>query len=534
MSGETFSLGVAIRELATRRPDDVAFVCAQRTLSFRALDERSSRVGRALRAMGVGAGDRVALLAHNDSEFLEVMIGVSRARATLVALNWRLSAGEIAAILADARPAAAVCETELAPLLGGEADRPTGMRVVLGGDPYEAWLGAAPAPAAESALQLGGGGDPAPDDVALVLYSSGTTGLPKGVMLTNENLSYIRPMARELFTMTSDSVHLVVAPLFHIGGAATGLATTLLGGRTVVMRDADPESILDVIERERVTHAFFVPAVIQRLVALLRERPRDVASLSHVAYGAAPMTETLLREAMDALGCGFVGCYGMTETSATVTRLAPEEHVADGPLAGRLRSVGRELPWHTVRVTDLDTGEAAAPGQIGEIWVRSPMNMAGYLNQPEATAQTLIEGGWLRTGDGAYADEDGYIYLTDRIKDMIISGGENVYPAEVENVLAAHPAVEDVAVIGLPHERWGETVTAIVCPRPGTDPDPDSAQLIAFARERLAHYKCPTSVHFVAQLPRNPSGKVIKRTLRERFGPGGPTPRAETGSPARG
>jgi long-chain acyl-CoA synthetase len=349
----------------------------------------------------------------------------------------------------------------------------------------------------------------------LILYSSGTTGRPKGVMLTNENLSYIPVMARRLFHMTPDSVHLIVAPLFHIGGAGTGLTTTTLGGRTVVLQDANPELILETIERERVTHAFFVPAIIQRLIEAQSARERDLESLRYIAYGGAPMTETLLRGALDTLGCGFVGCYGMTETAGTVTALPPAEHATGGPQARLLRSVGRQLPWHEVRVTDLQTGDEAAPGVSGEIWVRSAMNMKGYFNQADATAQTLVADGWLRTGDGAYRDEDGYFFLTDRLKDMIISGGENVYPAEVENILAGHPAVSEAAVIGVPHAKWGETVKAVVALRSGHELS--APDLIAYARGELAHYKCPTSVEFMAELPRNPAGKIIKKTLREMY-----------------
>jgi acyl-CoA synthetase (AMP-forming)/AMP-acid ligase II len=198
-----------------------------------------------------------------------------------------------------------------------------------------------------------------------------------------------------------------------------------------------------------------------------------------------------------------------------VVALPPEEHVPDGPRARLLRSVGQPLPWHSVRVTDLETGEEAATGEVGEIWVRSGMNMKGYFNQPEVTAQTLVQDGWLRTGDAAYRDEDGYFFLHDRIKDMIISGGENVYPAEVENVLAAHPDVAEVAVIGVPSERWGETVKAVVVRRDGSGAG--AKELIAFTRDRLAHYKCPTSVDFVDELPRNPSGKVLKKLLRDAY-----------------
>ena len=513
MASEGFSLASVLRNLARSRPESEAFISATRRLTFAELHDRSSRLANALIGAGITRDHRVAVLLNNGCEFFEVAFGVSKANATLVALNWRLSAREIHAVLSDAEPALPIYESTFDSLVPSVEDRPKGMRTINLEHQYESWL-------RELSPR-----DPdlssASDDVMLILYSSGTTGLPKGIMLTNNNLSYIQVMATELFRMTPDSVHLVVAPLFHVGGAGTGLTTTTLGGRTVILREASPELILETIARERVTHAFFVPAVIQRLIESPLARQLDLSSLRYIAYGAAPMSETLLRNAIDTLGCGFVGCYGMTETAGTVVSLAPEEHVAEGPATRLLRSVGRALPWHEVRVTDLDTLTEAAPGVPGEIWVRSPMNMLGYFRQPEATAHTLVDGGWLRTGDGAYRDDKGYFFLTDRLKDMVISGGENVYPAEVENVLAAHPDISEVAVIGVPHEKWGETVKAIVVLRPGCRLEPQ--QLISYARSQLAHYKCPTSIEFIEELPRNPSGKVIKKVLRERYA-AAPTP----------
>ena len=498
-----WTLANVLRRLAEERGDREAFVYRDRRVTFGELDERSSRLANGLIAAGVGREHRVALLARNGTEFFDVIFGVSKAAATLVALNWRLAAPELGAILADAQPSAVFVDPDFSHLLPTDGN----WRTVAIGDELEAWL------AEQSPVDPRVPTDP--DGVMLVLYSSGTTGLPKGIMLTNRNLSFIEVMATQLFRMEPESVHLIVAPLFHIGGAGTGLTTTTLGGRTIILREVRPDEVLDTIERERVTHAFFVPAVIQRLIESPEAQTRDLSSLKYIAYGAAPMTESLLTRAIETLGCGFIGCYGMTETAGTVVALPPEEHVAEGPEARLLRSVGKALPWHTVRVTDLVTGEEAGPGEVGEIWVRSEMNMKGYFNQPDATAKTLVDGGWVRTGDGAYRDEAGYFFLTDRIKDMIISGGENVYPAEVENVLASHPDVGEVAVIGVPHEKWGETVKAIVVRRPGADPTPQ--ELIAFSRERLAHYKCPTSVEFIDELPRNPSGKVLKKELREAF-----------------
>lgn len=507
----SFSMAGLVREHARTRADEIALVSGDRRLTWADLHRRSSRLGNALIKEGVRPKDRVGLLMKNTPEFHEIAFGCSKINAAVAGLNWRLAKGEIAAILEDANLAALVVDGEHRELVSDLEGDLSKLRVIQLGDEYDSMLGKASEKDPDVAT--------APDDVTLILYSSGTTGKPKGIMISNQNLSFTRRMADELFRMRPESVHLVASPLFHIGGAGTGLTLMTLGGRTVLTRDASAEHLLELIENERVTHAFFVPAVIQRLVELQEVEKRDLSTLELVAYGAAPMTEALLRRSIDVLGCGFLGCYGMTETSGTVTALFPEEHVAEGPDARLLRSVGRSLRWAEVRVTNMETGVAAEPGEVGEIWVRSKANMLGYLDQPEATAETLVEGGWLRTGDGAYSDEQGYLFLQDRIKDMIISGGENIYPIELENVIADHPAVSDVAVIGVPHERWGETPKAVIVLKAGVAAD--AADIIEFTRSRLARYKCPTSVEFVDELPRTATGKVLKKTLRAQFVPAG-------------
>ena len=352
---------------------------------------------------------------------------------------------------------------------------------------YEAWIAGQPTTPPDTT--------PAADDVVLQLYSSGTTGLPKGARLTSANLLYTPRMGREAYRMGPDSVNLLASPLFHIGGTGYGLTTLGQGGHTVLMAEVDPAAMLRLVVEHRVTHAFFVPAVVQMLIDQPGIAEADLSCLQVIAYGGAPMTEALLLRAMATLGCAFLGVYGMTETAGSVTFLAPQDHDPGGPRAGLLRSIGRSLPWHEVTVHDPLTGEPSPVGEVGEIWVRSGQNTPGYWHRPEETAATLTPDGWLRTGDAAYSDAEGYLYLHDRIKDMIISGGENVYPAEVENALASHPAVADVAVIGVPSPRWGETVKALVVPVPGTRPSAE--ELIAHARARIARYKCPTSVDFV-------------------------------------
>jgi acyl-CoA synthetase (AMP-forming)/AMP-acid ligase II len=487
-------LGPLLSSLASDRP---AITCSGRTLTFAALDARASQVAHALIRDGVGPGDRVAVLTRNRPEWFELLFGAARAGAVLVGLNWRLAPAEIATITIDAAPAL---------VLAGAAERallPSGVRVVDLDTEYEGWIAGLPTTPPPV--------DVAEDDVVLQLYSSGTTGLPKGARLTHANLLFTPRMGSTAYGMSSASVNLLASPLFHIGGTGYGLTTLGLGGHTVLMAEVVPAAIAAAIEEHRVTHAFFVPAVVQMLLDGVGGH--DLSSLQVIAYGGAPMTDALLRRAIVALGCSFLGVYGMTETAGSVTALAPADH--DRPEL--LRSVGRALPWHEVAVFDPVTGEPSPVGEVGEIRVRSGQNTVGYWNRPAETAATLTADGWLCTGDAAYTDADGYLFLHDRIKDMIISGGENIYPAEVENAIAGAPGVADVAVIGVPSVKWGETVKAVVVPADGATPTAE--EIIAHARTRLARYKCPTSVDFVDALPRNASGKILKKTLRAPYWP---------------
>lgn len=501
----SLTLAAVLHEQASTNPNGIAITCGDEQVSWSLLDGRTDACGAALQSAGVAPGHRVGMLMKNSPLFHEVLFACSKIGGVAVGLNWRLKERELSAIVADAGPDIIIADDEHAEVAQRLAQTHGLTAVSTVGDGYERWLAGAGVAIQPTEAD--------PDSAILILYSSGTTGKAKGITLTNRNFSFIRNMATDLFRMTEASVYLLASPLFHIGGAGTGTAPMTLGGRTVILRDVDPNDILETIERERVTHAFFVPAVIQLLVDAQENNPRDLSSLALLAYGAAPMTEALLRRAIDVLGCGFLGCYGMTETTGTVTALFPEEHRSEGPEARRLQSVGRALPWVDIKLVDPATGQPVSEGEVGEIWVRSEANTPGYFNNPEATHAALVGGGWLRTGDGAFMDQDGFLYLKDRIKDMIITGGENVYPVEVENVLAEHPDVFESAVIGVPSERWGETVKAVVVPRPGRHPQAED--IIRFTRARLAHYKCPTLVEIVEALPRNATGKVLKTELRQ-------------------
>jgi long-chain acyl-CoA synthetase len=504
------TLADIVRVHGRERGDKPMLTFEGRTITYAEMDRRSSQVAQALQATGVGRDDRIAFIDKNVPEYFEFTFGGAKLGAVTVAVNWRLAPREMAQIINDAEAKVVVVGPDFAAAVDKvEGDLRTVTKIVALGEhtrweSYDGWVSARPAddPGVPST----------PDDVAFQLYTSGTTGLPKGVMLTNENLFALLPGASQLWGFGPDTVNLGVMPLFHIAGSGWNVAVMSNGAHTVMLRDVDLGAILHAIPTYGVTVAFFVPAVLQFLLSVPAVHETDFSTLRTIVYGASPITDKVLMSAMDTFKCDFIQVYGLTETTGAVTQLDPADHdPARNP--DLLRSCGKPMPGVELRIVDPERGEDPGEGKVGEVWIRSRQNMKGYWHKPEETERTKTPDNWVKTGDAGFL-KDGYLYLYDRVKDMIVSGGENVYPAEVENVIMEIPGVADVAVIGVPHERWGETVKACVVKGDG---DVTADRIIAYARENLAHYKCPTSVDFVDELPRNPSGKLLKRELREPY-----------------
>ncbi len=499
-----------VRVHAARRPDAVALVVGDRTITFGELDARSNRAAQAFRAAGVGVGDRVAFIEKNGAEFFEVIFALAKLGAVAVPLNWRLAAPEMLHIIEDAQTRVIVVGADFFGHLEEIEDRLTTDTVVAVGT-HDRW------PAFDDWIARYDAEDPGvtttSDDIAFLMYTSGTTGLPKGVMLTNGNYFSKTTGVIDKWCFDGDSVSLVVMPMFHMAGSGWALVGVYRGATTVVLRDVDPPAILEAIARHRITNMLLVPAVIQMLLAAPGVEDTDFSSVRAIVYGASPITDDVLVRGLDRIGCEFQQVYGLTETTGSITQLDSVDH---DPYVrpALLRSCGKPYEWVELRITD-DEGNDVPGGTVGEVWTRSSQNMAGYWNNPDATDATVTADGWLKTGDAGYLDPDGYLFLHDRKKDMIVSGGENVYPIEVENVLMTHPSVDDVAVIGVPDSKWGEAVKAVVVSSAGAAPT--EAELIAYARERLGGFKLPKSVDFTDVLPRTPSGKLLKRELREPY-----------------
>ncbi|WP_321916108.1 MULTISPECIES: long-chain fatty acid--CoA ligase [unclassified Paraburkholderia] len=500
-----------------QRPNEIAVRYLGRSLTFAEFGERVARLAGALLQLGVKMGDRVALLSLNSQRYLEYSMAVPWCGAVLNPVNTRWSVAEIAYSLDDSGTAvlivddtfkdiafkvAAASKVEFRLVYAGDGALPEGMMS------YEVLI--EQAEAVEDAYRHG-------DDLAGIFYTGGTTGFPKGVMLSHANLvsGAVNTLINGAFG--KDASYLHVMPMFHLADFAVTVALFMTGGTHVVAPSFDPGRTLETISQARVTNAMLAPTMIQMCLDWLERHSElgaqlDLSSLVGLIYGASPMSQTLLARTRKAFtSVQLMQGYGMTELAPLATVLMPEHHSEAGVASGKIRSVGTPVPTVELRIVDVDDREVTR-GVVGEVTVRGPNVMLGYWNRPEATA-SAIRNGWMHTGDGGYMDEDGFVYLVDRLKDMIISGGENVYSVEVENALGSHPAVAQVAVIGVPHEKWGESVHAVIVLKPGTNTTLESIQ--THCRELIAGYKCPRSVEFVRSLPLSSVGKVLKSELRK-------------------
>jgi len=494
---------------ARTRGSSIAQIFEERETTFSEFDRRTSQVAQGLMAAGVKAQDRIGFLGKNSDRYFELLFGAAKAEAVLVGVNWRLALPEIEYILSDAGCGTVFVGAEYYAVVEELTARaPFITRVIAldGGHPhwpaFDDWR--ATQPPVDPLLPMRA------DDDVLQLYTSGTTGHPKGVQLTNANYCALwgASEAARWGLFDAGEVTLTCMPVFHVAGCNMGVFALAQGSTNLVLKDVDPLRILELVPRYGVAYALFVPALMLMLTQMPQSANTDFSSLKKLFYGASPINEELLKTAQRLFGCEFFGLYGLTETTGGGTCLMPEGHAA-----GKLRSCGTPYPGIELRVVD-GQGQVVPSGAVGEIVMRHGVVMKGYWKRPDATAEAIRDG-WFHTGDAGYLDDEGYLYIHDRVKDMVVSGGENVYPAEVENALFGHPAIADVAVIGVPDDRWGEAVKAVVVLKDGATASAD--EIVAFARERIAGFKVPKTVDFVAALPRNPSGKILRRELREPY-----------------
>ncbi len=508
------TLADLIRVRASERGPKRAIVYADRTLTYADLDQQSDRVAETLIALGLQPGERVALLDRNSERFFFVLFGAMKAGLALVPLNFRLAPKELAFILADSEASLIFLGAEFLPAVNAVRAQLTSLKTTVilddaqNDETLETWMHVArPEPRTLSARA------PQQSDIAIQMYTSGTTGQPKGVLLSHRAMirSAVEGLSVWPAMFQDHAAVLATMPLFHIAACNLAIAALYAGGRTDVLRAASPQEIAHLIADHRITLAPLPAAVIHDMTKLEDIGSIDLSKLDTLLIAGSGIPVELLREAQHVLKCGFALSYGMTECCGGLSYLGPDDCVHDA--GEKLKSAGKPLGSAQLKIADA-LGRDCAPGVLGEILCKTDRVMSGYWKRPEATAEVLKDG-WYHSGDAGYLDEDGYVYVVDRIKDMVISGGENIYPAEIEGELVCHPDIDDAAVIGVPDVKWGEALVACLVLKPGAQL-PDGID--AFLRARLAGYKVPRRFEVMEAFPRNASGKVLKRTLRELFG----------------
>jgi acyl-CoA synthetase (AMP-forming)/AMP-acid ligase II len=496
---------------AETKPDADAMTYGDRTWTWSQWNDRVRRLAGALKERGVQRGGVVAFLDKNHPACVELTFAAASLGAATAIINFRLAADELDYVLNDSEAKLLIVGKELKPNIDKIRDKLTNIEHIIeatpegeDGDEYEAMLAAAE--------PTGRGDDVEPEDVAIIMYSSGTTGRPKGVELMHANLIAHTINAHEGFEFDEGDKNMVSMPLFHVGGSSYVQFGIHDGVPSVMTREVDGMSLAGAI-LNGANRTFLVPAVLAKVLESGEDAVKLFGSLKTFAYGASPMPLPLLRQALKAWpNTDFMQAYGLTEVCGVISHLLPDAHRNPGK-EERLSSAGTLVPNAEVRVVDPDTLEDVPTGEQGELWFRTSQLMKGYHNKPDATAEAVTSDGWFRTGDIGRVDEGGYLFVEDRLKDMIISGGENIYSIEVERVVAEHPSVTDVAVIGVPDQKWGEVVKAVVSVEGSASPE----DIIAWCRERLAAYKCPKTVDITDELPRNPTGKILKKELRKPY-----------------